>query len=29
VDLVFVPKTCAICELMGFPTKPDFWVDLE
>jgi hypothetical protein len=29
VKLIFAPKTCAICEVMGSPTKPDFWVDLE
>jgi Domain of unknown function (DUF4249) len=25
----FSTKTCAICELTGFATKPDFWIDLE
>lgn len=29
VKLVFAAKSCAICEIMGFPIKPDFWVDLE
>jgi hypothetical protein len=28
VKFVFAPKTCAICEFLGFPAKPDFWVDL-
>jgi hypothetical protein len=26
---VFAPKTCALCELIGFTSKPDFWIDLQ
>jgi hypothetical protein len=29
MKLDFSTKTCAICELTGFTTKPDFWIDLE
>ena len=29
VKLVFSTKVCALCELTGFSTKPDFWIDLE
>jgi hypothetical protein len=29
VKFIFSTKACAICELTGFITKPDFWIDLE
>jgi hypothetical protein len=29
VKLVFATNVCAKCELSGFSTKPDFWIDLE
>jgi hypothetical protein len=27
--LVYATNVCAICELTGFSTKPDFWVDVK
>ena len=29
LKLDFSLKPCALCNLTGFPAKPDFWVDLE
>jgi hypothetical protein len=29
LKLDFSTKVCSICELTGFTTKPDFWVDLK
>ena len=28
-QLVYATNVCAICELTGFSTKPDFWIDLN
>ena len=28
-QLVYATNVCAICELTGFSTKPDFWIDLK
>jgi len=25
--LVYATKVCSVCEVSGFPTKPDFWID--
>jgi len=25
--LVYAKKICSVCEVSGFPTKPDFWID--